>query len=229
MKKWTRNLLLIALIVGVSMAGYRDYQKYKENTFKQAIESVTQSLKVKEDAKKYGDNDLHVTNDLSINQMLSIQKEAFEQGVNKQAAGQVQIPAIGLTLPIFKGATQYTLSLGAATYFYEDAAMGKGNYVLAGHNMEIHGVLFSDIDQLSEGESIDLIDTDTIYRYHVAKKYIVPEYFKLFDGIPEEGSFLSLPKKGEKPVITLFTCVYTNQGKERYVVQGKLKQQLSNQ
>ncbi|MEY8307856.1 class A sortase [Enterococcus faecium] len=229
MKTWIRNLLLIALVGGVSMAGYTGYQKYKENTFKQAIESVTQSLKVKEDAKKYGDNDPHVTNDLSINQMLSIQKEAFEQGVNKQAAGQVQIPAIGLTLPIFNGANQYTLSLGAATYFYEDATMGKGNYVLAGHNMEVPGVLFSDIDQLAEGETIDLIDTDTIYRYQVAKKYIVPEYFKLFDGIPEEGSFLSLPKKDEKPVITLFTCVYTNQGKERYVVQGKLKQQLSNQ
>lgn len=229
MKKWIRNLLLIALVVGVSMAGYTGYQKYKENSFKQAIASVNQSLKVKENAKNYGDNDQNVTNDVSINQMISIQNEAFEQGVNKQAAGQVKIPAIGLTLPIFKGANQYTLSMGAATYFYEDAAMGKGNYVLAGHNMEVPGVLFSDIDQLTEGETIDLIDTDKIYRYQVSKKYIVPEYFKVFDGIPEENSFLSLPKQGEKPVITLFTCVYTDQGKERYVVQGELKQQLLNQ
>lgn len=38
-------------------------------------------------------------------------------GVNKQVFAQIQIPALGLALPIFKGANQYTLSLGAATYF----------------------------------------------------------------------------------------------------------------
>ncbi|HAQ4978373.1 TPA: class A sortase, partial [Enterococcus faecium] len=53
--------------------------------------------------------------------------------------------------------------------------------------------------------------------------FIVPGYFKLIDGVPEENSFLSLPKKGEKPLLTLFTCVYTSQGKERYVVQGELQ------
>ncbi|MDQ8466069.1 class A sortase, partial [Enterococcus faecium] len=26
-----------------------------------------------------------------------------------------------------------------------------------------------------------------------------------------------------KPLLTLFTCVYTSQGKERYVVQGELQ------
>ncbi len=115
------------------------------------------------------------------------------------------------------------MSLGAATYFYEDAEMGKGNYVLAGHNMEMPGVLFSDIQKLSLGEVMDLVSNDGVYRYKVTRKFIVPEYFKLIDGVPEENSFLSLPKKGEKPLLTLFTCVYTSQGKERYVVQGELQ------
>lgn len=177
----------------------------------------------------YKEDATNVNNDMSLGQMLSIQKEAINMGVNKQVFAQIHIPVRGLTLPIFRSANQYTLSLGAATYFYEDAEMGKGNYVLAGHNMEMPGVLFSDIQKLSVGEVMDLISNDSIYRYKVTRKFIVPEYFKLIDGVPEENSFLSLPKKGEKPLLTLFTCVYTVQGKERYVVQGELQQQLVNQ
>lgn len=74
-----------------------------------------------------------------------------------------------------------------------------------------------DMDTLTKGSN------DGVYRYKVTRKFIVPEYFKLIDGVPEENSFLSLPKKGEKPLLTLFTCVYTSQGKERYVVQGELQ------
>ncbi len=105
----------------------------------------------------------------------------------------------------------------------EATEMSKGNYVLAGHNMEMPGVLFSDIQKLSLGEVMDLVSNDGVYRYKVTRKFIVPEYFKLIDGIPEENSFLSLLKKGEKSLLTLFTCVYTSQGKERYVVQGELQ------
>ncbi len=217
MKK--RLILGVIVIVLCSVFGYVIYQKYEGTVFKQNIYANQINI----GAKSYKDDATSVNNDMSLGQMLSIQKEAIEMGVNKQVFAQIQIPALGLALPIFKGANQYTLSLGAATYFYEDAEMGKGNYVLAGHNMEMPGVLFSDIQQLSLGEVMDLVSNDGVYRYKVTRKFIVPEYFKLIDGVPEENSFLSLPKKGEKPLLTLFTCVYTSQGKERYVVQGELQ------
>ena len=202
MRKWLFGFLGVALIVFCSVFGYVSYQKHEGEVFKQNIEKKMPVDQINAHAKSYKEDATNVNNDMSLGQMLSIQQEAIEMGVNKQVFAQIQIPALGLALPIFKGANQYTLSLGAATYFYEDAEMGKGNYVLAGHNMEMPGVLFSDIQKLS---------------------FIVPEYFKLIDGVPEENSFLSLPKKGEKPLLTLFTCVYTSQGKERYVVQGELQ------
>ncbi len=222
MKKRLISILGIALVILCSVLGYVSYQKQEGETFKQNIENI-HADQIKIHAKSYKDDVTNVNNDMSLGQMLSIQKEAIEMGVNKQVFAQIQIPALGLALPIFKGANQYTLSLGAATYFYEDAEMGKGNYVLAGHNMEMPGVLFSDIQKLSLGEVMDLVSNDGVYRYKVTRKFIVPEYFKLIDGVPEENSFLSLPKKGEKPLLTLFTCVYTSQGKERYVVQGELQ------
>ncbi|MGL9769055.1 class A sortase [Enterococcus sp. DIV0806c] len=222
MKKRLISILGIALVILCSVLGYVSYQKQEGETFKQNIENI-HADQIKIHAKSYKDDVTNVNNDMSLGQMSSIQKEAIEMGINKQVFAQLQIPALGLALPIFKGANQYTLSLGAATYFYEDAEMGKGNYVLAGHNMEMPGVLFSDIQQLSVGEVMDLVSNDEVYRYKVTRQFIVPEYFKLIDGVPEENSFLSLPKKGEKPLLTLFTCVYTAQGKERYVVQGELQ------
>lgn len=223
MKKWLFGFLGVALIVVCSVFGYVSYQKHEGEVFKQNIEKKMPVDQINAHAKSYKEDATNVNNDMSLGQMLSIQKEAIEMGVNKQVFAQIQIPALGLALPIFKGANQYTLSLGAATYFYEDAKMGKGNYVLAGHNMEMPGVLFSDIQKLSLGEVMDLVSNDGVYRYKVTRKFIVPGYFKLIDGVPEENSFLSLPKKGEKPLLTLFTCVYTSQGKERYVVQGELQ------
>lgn len=217
------------MIIAISIIGYIGYQRYEGKVFQQTIEKKAQSIPINKNAKAYQDDPTNVNSDLSIGEMVSIQKEAIEKGINKQVGGQIQIPSIGCQLPIYKGANQLTLSLGAATYFYEDAEMGKGNYVLAGHNMEVPGVLFSDIQKLSLGEVMDLISNDSIYRYQVTRKFIVPEYFKLINGVPEENSFLSLPKKGEKPLLTLFTCVYTAQGKERYIVQGELQQQLVNQ
>lgn len=217
MKKKIISFIGILMIIAISIIGYIGYQKYEGKVFQQTIEKKAQSIPINKNAKAYQDDPTNVNSDLSIGEMVSIQKEAIEKGINKQVGGQIQIPSIGCQLPIYKGANQFTLSLGAATYFYEDAEMGKGNYVLAGHNMEVPGVLFSDIQKLSLGYM------HSIYRYQVTRKFIVSEYFKLINGVPEENSFLSLPKKGEKPLLTLFTCVYTAQGKERYVVQGELQ------
>ncbi|MDV4500183.1 class A sortase, partial [Enterococcus faecium] len=181
------------------------------------------SVKFDNQTKRFKDNSTNVNNDMSISKMVSIQKKAISKEVDKQITGEIQIPALGLSLPIFYGANQFTLSLGVATYFYEDAEMGKGNFVLAGHNMERPGVLFSDIPKLSVGDEMNLIGKDKTFKYHVKSKYIVPEYYQLIDGVPESNTFLSLPKEGEKPLLTLFTCVYTSNGKERYVVQGELQ------
>ncbi|EJX76694.1 class A sortase, partial [Enterococcus faecium] len=148
MRKWLFGFLGVALIVFCSVFGYVSYQKHEGEVFKQNIEKKMPIDQINEHAKSYKEDATNVNNDMSLGQMLSIQKEAIKMGVNKQVFAQIQIPALGLALPIFKGANQYTLSLGAATYFYEDAKMGKGNYVLAGHNMEMPGVLFSDIQKL---------------------------------------------------------------------------------
>lgn len=205
---------ILALLVGFIIRNeYKDYQ-FKSN--------IAQA-KVTETPQHFADSNDKVTNDLSIGELIKLQQEAIEQGINKQSAGHIYFPAFDLSIPIYTGTNQLTLSLGATTYFYEDAQMGKGNYVLGGHNMEMPGVMFSDLSKLTKGDAVDLIGTEKTYRYRVNDIFIIPPKFSTVQGRPEEGSFLSLPKEGERPKLTLFTCIYTTRGKERLVVQGYLE------
>ncbi len=102
---------------------------------------------INEHAKSYKEDATNVNNDMSLGQMLSIQKKQSKWASINKPFAQIQIPALGLTLPIFKGANQYIESC-VGYLFYEDAEMRKGNYVLAGHNIwKFQVFYFSDIQK----------------------------------------------------------------------------------
>ncbi|MDD3015115.1 MAG: sortase [Lactococcus chungangensis] len=54
---------------------------------------------------------------------------------------------------LFKGTTDYTLSLGASTYL-TDTPAGQGNLILSGHSTPYKGVLFTDLNQVKKGDEI---------------------------------------------------------------------------
>lgn len=229
-------LLITAIISAVILAGvggYLGYKKYEAWKIYQSIPKINSNIEVKKQGLSatptlYKDSNEGVESP-SNEDIIALQQKAEELGITKQKAGYLVVNKIGQTLPIYRGANQYTLSLGVATFFYDDAVMGQGNYVLAGHNMEQPSVMLSDLNQLVKGDAMDLVSEDTVFRYRVDKIEIVPEFFTLIDGKPEKGSFLSLPEQGEKAKLTLINCIYTNQGKERYVVQGHLAEMYPNE
>ena len=90
----------VALIVFCSVFGYVSYQKHEGEVFKQNIEKKIPVDQINAHAKSYKEDATNVNNDMSLGQMLSIQKEAIEMGVNKQVFAQIQIPALGLALPL---------------------------------------------------------------------------------------------------------------------------------
>lgn len=218
-KRKLLTILGMAVAILALLVGYTIRNEFKEYQFKSNIAEA----KVTEEPQHFADSNDKVTNDLSISEMVQLQQKAIEQGINKQSPGHIYFPTFDLSIPIYMGTNQLTLSLGATTYFYEDAQMGKGNYVLGGHNMEMPGVMFSDLSKLTKGDAVDLIDTEKTYRYRVSDIFVIPPKFSTVQGRPEEGSFLSLPKEGERAKLTLFTCIYTARGKERLVVQGYLE------
>ena len=152
---------------------------------------------------------------------MKTQRKAKKVGLEGQQVAYLKVPSIGLALTIYQGTNQYTLSLGATTYFAHQQ-MGQGNYVLAGHNMTMPGVLFSNVPQIKMGATVNLISATKVYHYRVnrlltGKKAVTPNQTYI-NGSPVSTSVLYQQPK--QAMVTLFTCNAT--GSMREVVQGNL-------
>ncbi|MCW6127830.1 class A sortase (plasmid) [Lactiplantibacillus plantarum] len=165
-------------------------------------------------------NNAGVTNQ-DYQQLLKTQRKAKKVGLEGQQVAYVKVPSIGLALPIYQGTNQYTLSLGATTYFAHQQ-MGQGNYVLAGHNMTMPGVLFSNVPQIKMGATVNLISATKVYHYRVNRlltgQQAVSPNQTYINGQPASTSVLYQQPK--QAMVTLFTCNAT--GSMREVVQGNL-------
>lgn len=165
-------------------------------------------------------NNTGVTNQ-DYQQLLKTQRKAKQAGLVNRQIAYVKVPSIALALPIYQGTNQYTLSLGATTYFAHQQ-MGQGNYVLAGHNMTMPGVLFSNVPQIKMGATVSLISATKVYHYRVnrlltGKNAVTPNQTYI-NGSPVSTSLLYQQPK--QAMVTLFTCNAT--GSMREVVQGNL-------
>ena len=133
--------------------------------------------------------------------------------------GLISIPKIDLSINILKGTNHENLKYGATTGLLHQQ-MGKGNYVLFGHNMEVNQVMFSDLKELKKGDDIFLIGKDKKeYRYQVSSSHIVNK------------TSIDVIEESNEPIVTLINCssidldgkkVSPNKTPYRLVVVGKL-------
>lgn len=153
--------------------------------------------------------------------LLEYRKRALANDVDKYPNGYLEIPSISVKLPIYDRANNLTLSLGVGKDYYLDSQFGKGNVVLAGHNMERPKVLLSDLYKVKNGQEIILHGPDKKeYKYRIVSKKIQPAQVRIVDGRPVVGSAYYLPKEDEKPIVTVYDCA--DRGNDRLVVQGEL-------
>lgn len=195
------------------------YQSYQKDKIAERVDAVTKKIHIHEDAKALDDN-LTSLNGVAKNKLITDQEQALEANIPQEAVGKIVFTTTGFYLPIFEGANQNTLSLGAGATYYKDATMGKGNYVLAGYNVNTSSVLFSDVSDLSIGEEVDLVDSHYKYQYAMTKRGEISDYDQLVN-TPDKESFLSLPKLGKKPLLTLLTFKASDM-KSCEVLQGEL-------
>lgn len=123
--------------------------------------------------------------------------------------GGVYVPSVGLRMPIMYGVNNVTLRTSAGTMKPEQE-MGKGNYVLIGHNARNPNVLFAPIRRIQQGESIYVSDKQKVYEYRmVDSKVVQPTQVDVMEDV--EG----------KELVTLISC-YSKDGSDRIVVTGEL-------
>jgi sortase A len=169
-------------------------------------------------ANKYQVNSNKGVTNQGYSQLLAKRNQALKAGLGKTVRGYVKVPSVGIALPIFKSTNQYTLSLGA-TQYVKGEKMGKGNYVLAGHNMDMPNVLFSNLPNVKRGSKIKLIRSNKTYTYRVTDTKEVNPNQKYVDGKPAKSSVLYQNPK--HAMVTLFCC--NADGSTRIVVQGALQ------
>lgn len=186
------------------------YQQYAESLKNSANQSIKGGLSAKSDW-----DGVHYP---TAKEMSDAKSKSNQAKAMKSTVGTIQIPSLNLKLRILQGTNQRTLAYGATT-MNPHQKMGEGNYVLAGHNMQQKGVLFSDLitndkPQVHKGDTIKLSNGKETFTYEITSTETV------------KNTDTSILDQTEEPTLTLFTCTKAKSISDptpwRFVVHAKL-------
>lgn len=133
-----------------------------------------------------------------------------QYGLPNSCIGTITIDKINLDLPIYLGASDYHMSLGATHLNYTSAPIGgkNTNCVIGGHTGYIGRTFFDNLRALSQGDIIKVKNFWHTLKYKVIETKTV---------VKDDTSVLYIQKG--KDLVTLFTCISNNNGGfNRYVV-----------
>lgn len=166
-------------------SGRLNYQIDKEALRRDSLQ-YNESLKQNQNLLLKGTNYTYAALDLT------------KYGIYDNIYGYVSAPSIGLELPIYLGANDTTMSLGAGHLCYTSLPTGgeNTNVVLAGHTGYIGRWLFDSVVNLGVGDTVE------VTTYFGSLKYTVT---KVMDKSPKEGDIMFIEKGKDK--LTLVTCI----------------------
>jgi sortase A len=127
------------------------------------------------------------------------------------ALGKIVIPKIDLTMPILNGATEYNLNRGAATIAGTSNFGEIGNVGIAGHRGRSYGIMFNRLDEMTIGDTIEVVTSSKTYKYKVYKTHIV-----------EPTDITVLYRNSKDQIITLVTCDPVRNPTHRLIVHAIL-------
>lgn len=125
--------------------------------------------------------------------------------------GEIEIPKIAVSLPILHGTGQKALERGCGHLMGTSLPTGgKGNHaVLSAHRGLPGAKLFTDLDQLEEGDCFYLHILDQVLAYQVDQILTV---------LPEDSSALAIDP--DQDLVTLITCTPYGVNTHRLLVRG---------
>lgn len=135
-----------------------------------------------------------------------------EDHIEDEALGIVEIPAIGVSLPIYEGTEDEVLAKGIGRITWSSHLPGKegGHSLLAGHSGLPGRCLFDRLHELREGDTFSLhIDGETQF-YTIVKVQVIR---------PEETHLLK-PASG-RDLVSLITCTPYGINTHRLIVTGE--------
>ena len=220
-KNFSTVLLLVTLMIGISLLLYPTISDYW-NSFHQsrAIAGYAEAVaemdtvdyeKIWNDAVKYNKELQTRRNHWFLTEE---QQEEYESMLNVSGngiMGYIEIPSIKVSLPIYHGVDEGILQV--AIGHIEGSSLpvgGKGSHcVISGHRGLPSAKLFTDLDQLAEGDIFMLRVLDETLTYEVDQILIVE---------PQEVAALGITEGGDS--CTLVTCTPYGINTHRLLVRG---------
>ena len=220
-KNFSTVLLLVTLMIGISLLLYPTISDYW-NSFHQSraiagyAEAVAQMDEI--DYEKIWNDAVEYNKELQTRSnhwfLTEEQQEEYESMLNVSdngIMGYIEIPSIKVSLPIYHGVDEGILQV--AIGHIEGSSLpvgGKGSHcVISGHRGLPSAKLFTDLDQLAEGDIFMLRVLDETLTYEVDQILIV-----------EPSDMSSLEFDEEKEYCTLVTCTPYGINSHRLLVRG---------
>lgn len=135
-----------------------------------------------------------------------------EGNIKENALGIIEIPVIGVSLPIYEGTDEEVLAKGIGHIMWSGGLPGKegSHSLLAGHS-GLPGVrLFDRLHELSEGDVFSLHMKEKTLFYMVVKVQVIR---------PEETHLLEMDPK--RDLVSLITCTPYGINTHRLIVTGE--------
>lgn len=202
---------LISNIVG------EKYRSMVESRYDKAVEQLglMELIEEKEKAVEYNRMLQGGTENAFSREALAQAEESYNRLLNVRGdgiMGYIQIPKIGVELPILHGTSDATLDKGVGHLIGTSLPIGGyGTHcVLTGHSGLAGTRMFSDLDQLEAGDVFYIRVLDETHAFMIMDINTV---------LPEDTSLLSLDPQRES--VTLVTCTPFGVNTHRLLVRGE--------
>ena len=221
MKKLMNILLVLALLAGLSLLLYPTVSDYWNSLHaSQAVASYDEAVQSM-DAGRYDallQSAQRYNRDLfSRGSLFSLTDEQREDYLSQLSIdtsgimGYIEIPTIKVSLPIYHGTSDDVLQIAVGHLEWSSLPVGgeSTHCVLSGHRGLPSAKLFTNLDQLSEGDLFVIRTLDEVLTYEVDRILIV---------LPGEVQTLGIEEG--KDLCTLVTCTPYGVNSHRMLVRG---------
>ena len=202
---------LVSNIVG------EKYMSIIETRYDKAVEKMNnlEIIAEKEKAVLYNKTMQGGTTNAFSREVLAQAEESYASLLNVRGdgiMGYIQIPTIGVDLPIYHGTAEETLDRGVGHLLGSSLPVGGiGTHcVLTGHSGLAGTRMFSDLDQLRKGDVFYIRVLDETHAYMILDINTV---------LPEDTSLLSIDPNRES--VTLVTCTPFGINTHRLLIRGE--------
>ena len=188
-----------------------------QSQYTEAVEMLDDSalIAARDAARSYNTTLVNVTDKAFSKEALKQAAESYNDILNVRGdgiMGYVEIPKISVTLPIYHGTEESSLERGAGHLLGSSLPVGGvgSHCVITGHSGLAGQRMFSDLDQLIEGDIFYLNVLDETLAYMVMEINTV---------LPEDTSELTVDSARDS--CTLLTCTPYGVNTHRLLVRGE--------